>query len=515
MAPWGTIVIAAAYLTGLLVTGITESRTIGGISNAGLILLAVGVVCSLTVPQRWRMGASRRHWMAAGVVGLVAASYCIARIPQPAPDDISRFASGHERQVIGEVLQMPQTSRDEKGRFFLQARSVRGVGSDRSIEAPRPVSGKLYVSAPLEPSKQLYPGQIIGLKGEVYAIRQRDEEKSGFGEYLSRKGCFSGFRSHWIEFIADQTPPRWALWKLRARVVTAQDRWLGEPAGNLVSAMTLGRKAVDLPYEVRDSFIAAGLAHTLAASGFHVSLLLALVLGALKTRRPQTRAIAGASALLIYVGLTGLQPSVIRASLMGAGVLLGLATKQKVNPLGGLLTAAMLILLVNPQWIWDVGFQLSVVATLGLILTVGRIMRLLEWMPTTVAAMLAVPIAAYLWTIPLQLLYFQKLPIYSIFLNAVATPLVIVISTGGFISAIAASLMPIAGSFIAANLYYPVHLLIWLVNKFNQLPGSSIEITGVKGWHVVLSYAIYLAICVWIWQRDSQNQGHAHQSFIL
>ncbi|MEL6604566.1 MAG: ComEC/Rec2 family competence protein [Cyanobacteria bacterium J06614_10] len=496
-------------------TGITESQTLGGVSNAGLILLAVGTACSLTVPQRWRLGPSRRQWWAAGVLGLVAASYCIVRIPQPASDDVSRFASRRERQIVGEVMQMPQTGRNDKGQFFLRARSIRGIGGERSIEAPRPVSGKLYVSAPLAPSKQLYPGQIVGLEGEVYAIHQTGKERSGFGEYLSRKGCFSGFRSHWIEFLPDQPPPKWALWKLRARIVAAQKRWLGEPAGNLVSAMTLGRKAVDLPHEIRDSFIAAGLAHTLAASGFHVSLLLALVLGALKAQRPQTRAIAGAIALLVYVGLTGLQPSVIRAALMGAGVLLGLATQQKVNPLGGLLAAAVLILLVNPQWIWDVGFQLSIVATLGLILTVGRLMRWLDWMPTTVAAVLAVPVAAYLWTIPLQLLYFQKLALYSVFLNAIATPLVIVISTGGFISAIAAAIVPIVGSFIAANLYYPIHLLIWIVDKFNQLPGSSIEITGIKGWHVVLSYGVYAVICLWIWKRDNQNQDHTHQSFIL
>ena len=512
MTRWGTLVIIGAYVIGLFVTGITDAQVLGDVSVAGIGLLIVGILSSLSVPQVWRLGPTKRQWWIAGLIGLVAASYCVVRTPQPATNDISRFAAGQEKRVVGTVVQMPQTSRNGKGQFFLTARSVRGSGNKSSIEAPRRVSGKLYVSAPLSPSQKLYPGELIELRGRIEAV---DSAQNGFGEYLSRKGCFASFRANWIEFLPDQAPPKWALWKLRARIVAAQDRWLGEPAGNLISAMTLGRKAVDLPYEIRDSFIDAGLAHTLAASGFHVSLLLALVLGSLKTRPPKTQATVGGLALLFFVGLTGLQPSVVRASVMGVGAMVGLATQQKVKPLGGLLMAAVLILLFNPTWIWDVGFQLSVVATLGLILTVSRLTKYLDWMPTTIATLLAVPIAAYLWTIPLQLLYFQRLPVYSIFLNALATPLVILISLGGFVSAIAAIILPVLGSAIATNLYAPIHILIWLVNTFNKLPFSSIEISGVKGWHVILSYGVYAAISIWLWRKEKQLIMDESIAFVL
>ncbi|MEO0885616.1 MAG: ComEC/Rec2 family competence protein [Cyanobacteria bacterium J06634_6] len=506
MTPWGTLVIIGAYLLGLLATGTTEVRLMGQVSVIGIWILVLGIACSAFVPRVWRMGPTRRQWWIAGLVGMLAASYCIARAPLASQNDVSLFASRQKVHVIGNVLEVPQTSRSNKGRFFFQAQSVRGMGNRSSIEAPRTVSGKLYVTAPLSPSKRLYPGELVELQGEIYTIEKgKGKAQAGFGEYLARKGCFAGLRANWIEFLPDQKPPKWALWKLRRRIVTAQDRWLGEPAGNLLSAMTLGRKAVDLPYGVRDSFIDAGLAHTLAASGFHVSLILALVMGVLRTQLPKTKAIAGGSVLILYIGLTGLQPSVVRAALMGTGALLGLAMGRKVSPLGGLLVAATAILLVNPQWIWDVGFQLSVVATLGLVLTVPRLMRFLDWMPTTVATLFAVPIAAYLWTIPLQLLYFQRLPLYSILLNGLATPLVIVISLGGFISAIAAVIWPIFGSAIATNLYYPIHGLIWLVEQFNRLPGSSLEFTGVQGWHVVLSYCMYAGVCLWLWQKGNDG----------
>ncbi|MGB3296690.1 MAG: ComEC/Rec2 family competence protein, partial [Phormidesmis sp.] len=479
MASWGVLVISSAYVLGLLATGITEYKMIGTVSVAGCAVLFLGVVAGLVLPRFWQTGPTMKQWWVAGLVGLLGASYCILSTPQPMGSDISKFASRQERIVLGEVVQMAQTTRQGKGNFFFRAHSVRGAGGKSSLEAPQAVSGKLYVTAALIPSKKLYPGQMVELKGKIEKIESsRETDKSSFGDYLAKQGCFAKFSTRWVEFLPNQEPPRWALWRWRQRIVSAQGRWLGEPAGDLLSAMTLGRKAVDLPYDVKDNFIQAGLAHTLAASGFHVSLLLGLVLGLLKSRSPKTQAGIGLFALAMYVGLTGLQPSVVRAAVMGIGALAGLVMQQKVKPLGCLLMAVNLILLCNPQWIWDVGFQLSAVATLGLILAVPWLMKHLDWLPTNVATLLAVPMAAYFWTIPLQLHYFEVLPSYSILLNMMATPLVVLISMGGFISAIAATILPILGSAIAANLYYPIHLLIWLVERFNQLPGNSVEIPG-------------------------------------
>ncbi|MGB3294780.1 MAG: ComEC/Rec2 family competence protein [Phormidesmis sp.] len=514
MTPWGLLVVSWAYLLGLLSTGTTDFTVLGEISVAGCGLLIAGITLGIVVPRYWRLGPTAKQWWIAGLAGLIGASYCLWTSPQPASNDVSRFVSQREQRVIGQILQMPQTTRQGKERFFLQAQYVREIDSQSGQGAPENVSGKLYVTTgPLPDDKQLYPGQLVELKGAIYGIENsRDPDKSSFGDYLAQQGCFAGFNAREVAPSPGQAPPRWAMWRLRQRIVLAQGRWLKEPAeietaGKLLSAMTLGRRAVDLPYEVRDSFIQAGLAHTLAASGFHVSLILGLVLGALRSRQPQTQAIAGFISLAVYVGLTGLQPSVVRAAVMGAGALTGLALQRKVKPLGCLLVAVNLILLCNPQWIWDVGFQLSAMATLGLILTVPKLMEWLDWLPVNVASVLAVPMAAYFWTIPLQLHYFEVLPSYSILLNMLATPLVVLISIGGFVSAIAAIIYPVVGSAIAANLYYPIHLLMWLVERFNQLPGNSVAVGGFKAAHVAASYCVYAAICVWLWQRQKADSA--------
>lgn len=96
--------------------------------------------------------------------------------------------------------------------------------------------------------------------------------------------------------------------------------------------MILGRSAVDLPPEIRDLFVNIGLAHVLAASGFHVALLLAIIFWVTRSLSPSKKLVIGILILILYVGLTGIQPSILRASLMGIAILIGQVLDRKTNP---------------------------------------------------------------------------------------------------------------------------------------------------------------------------------------
>jgi competence protein ComEC len=265
--------------------------------------------------------------------------------------------------------------------------------------------------------------------------------------------------------------------------------------------MVLGSRAVDVPYDIRDQFVRVGLAHTLAASGFQISLILGLVLVLTKRFSVKAQLGFGTFALIVFVGLTGLQPSVMRSALMGLGALVALVTQRKVKPIGSLLLAATILLLFNPLWIWDLGFQLSFLATLGLLVTVPPLSNQLDWLPPAIASLITIPLAASLWTLPLQLYVFGMVAPYSIAANIISAPLITVISIGGVISALAALISPIVGSGFAWLLGYPAELLMALVRFFNQLPGSSVAVGTISLVQLLLLYGVIGITCISPWVR--------------
>lgn len=157
------------------------------------------------------------------------------------------------------------------------------------------------------------------------------------------------------------------LYQTRKRIIQTHIRFLGMPYGSLVSSMVIGSRAVDLDWETEESFRLAGLSHTLAASGFHVSLLLAVVLSLTASLTPDKRFFVGSLCLLGYATITGFYPSILRATLMGMAGLVAILQERQVRISGSLLLAGVILLVINPMWIWDIGFQLSFMAVWGLI----------------------------------------------------------------------------------------------------------------------------------------------------
>ncbi|MEB3288818.1 MAG: ComEC/Rec2 family competence protein [Leptolyngbya sp.] len=496
-----------AYVVGLFVVSLwVRHGGLGlwaGVGLTAVLLLGLGGLAALTLPQRWRRGPRAGVWLGLGGLGLVAALNYGWQYPSPSILDISHVltqeaATGTQQEVWGRLLEMPRESRSGKGQLWLQVQQTRRVDSAGQPQGPMlTTEGKLYVTVPIQTALGLHPGQEVRIRGQLYApSRAKNPNAFDFQQYLASRGVYAGLSG---QAVTTESVGGWGLWSLRQRIVQAQAQGLGPDHGALVSAMALGRRAVQVPYPIQDAFIQAGLAHTLAASGFHVSLLLGLVMGILRWPAIQVRLAQpglaqlgiGSAVLVGYVLMTGAQPSVMRAALMGLGVLVGLALERRTKPLGCLLLAVTILLLWNPIWIDDVGFRLSVMATLGLMVTVQPLTDRLGWLPPTLATLLAVPLAAYFWTIPLALYYFNTLTTYSVVLNMVVTPLVMVISLGGMISGVVALAIPPLGSALAAVLWIPTSLLMALVHWEIGLPGSTLAMGHIALWQMLGLYGLY------------------------
>lgn len=501
--PWGGVWILVLGIVGaILFKRRTNSRQLAQkAENTGSKNKAV--------PNTWQTNPHPRIWLAAGLVGLLATLYFQWRVPQPSAKDISQFVppgnnSNQEQLVIirGEVASNPRLTRSQRGQFWLEATQLDEVKNEKgSAGVPKGVTGKLYVTVPILQATGLYPSQQIAVTGVLYKPKAASNPGGfDFKKFLKQEGTFAGLIGRQINVLEQER--KWGWWQIRERIVRSQVRWLGIPEGPLVSAMVLGSKAVDLPYDIRDLFVQAGLAHALAASGFQTSLILSVILQLTRRARKGTQFTFGFLALIIFLSLTGFQPAVLRAVIMGFAALVGLLLKRKVKQFGSLLLAATLLLVFNPLWIWDLGFQLSFLATLGLIVTVPALVNRLAWLPPAIAALIAVPLAATIWTLPVQLSVFGVVPSYSLLLNVVSTPLISIISIGGIISALVGLIWTQAGSFLAAVLHYPTDWLIKLVEFFSKLPGNSVAVGSISTWQLLTIYV--LIILVWLvpwWQR--------------
>jgi len=497
------IIFCLAYVIGLLSTNLLAFPNFG-FTWQQLVILATGLIGLSIVAAiaTWHFGKSQYQLcLCAGIVAVLAVVYFQCRIPQPNADDISyqvRAENSEFITVTGKVLTEPRLNASQRLKFWLKTTQVK-TGFDNQEK----VSGKLYVTVPLLQGTGIYSGENIKVKGVLYLPQGANNPGSfDFKAYLARQGMFAGLQGLETIISDRHVETGWNWSKLRRRIVRSQLAGLGSPIGQLVSSMVLGNKAVDLVGDIRNRFIAAGLAHVFAASGFQVSLLLGVALKLTNRLSSKLQLVIGLGTIFTYLGLTGLQASVLRAGLMGSGVVIAIALDTKVKPLGSLLLAATIILLFDPLLIGDVGFQLSFLATLGLIVTSPALQARLDWLPPAIATSIAVPLAASIWVLPLLSYVFNSLATYSILVNIISTPLITVISLGGMISAIAALIMPTAGSAIALTLYYPTLWLIEITKFFTNLPVSSWAVGQISLGALLAIYGLFCL--VWLnqwWQR--------------
>lgn len=504
--PW--YLFCLAYILGLFCTGISFNNPNlnlnhlwqGVILSFGAILLCLTV--SIIVSRYFSLKIKLHWWLIASLVIIASFYYYQWRLPHPSSTDIThqlltkiQKPSTTPVNLTGKILTPPKINRNYRAKFELQALEL-----SHNSQSPIPVTGKVYVTAPLLSASNLYPTQVITIKGKLYQpFPQQNPSGFDFSNYLALRGIFTGFNGDEIQIISEGNPFAKFRLQLRQRVIKTHLRYLNTEAGTLVSSIAIGNRVVDLPYHILDSFQKTGLAHVIAASGFHVSLLLTVILVLTKSQSPQIKFICGLISLLIYLCLTGFYPSVLRAGLMGVAVLIGIITEQRIKVSASLLLVATILLLINPLWIWDLGFQFSFLATWGLIANLSPVVKSLDWMPPNLANLIAVPLVATIWILPLQCYVFKGFSLYCIFANILTTFPIIVINLGGMITGLIGIFSPLIGSYLTTLLIPFIWLMINSVNWMVKLPLSWLAVGKIPLIFILLCYGFLFLVNVSTW----------------
>jgi competence protein ComEC len=277
----------------------------------------------------------------------------------------------------------------------------------------------------------------------------------------------------------------------------------------VLAALTVGYKE-ELSKEIRESYSISGASHVLALSGLHIGLLYGLLFFILKRISGNTigiRLFRTTVILIILWGfafITGLSPSVVRSVIMFSLFALSEFRTGKYIPMNILAAAALLMLLYNPCWAFDVGFQLSFCAVAAILLFQSRFYqmwkvdnRLLKyfWGITTVS------IAAQIGVTPLILLYFSRFSVYFILTNLFVIALVSGIMYAAIVM-LMASPLPVIPYFAASIVGKLIKVLNYTVRWIEQLPYASIDNVHVHPLEVFILYLIILFwLCYWQFRK--------------
>lgn len=323
-----------------------------------------------------------------------------------------------------------------------------------------------------------------------------------------------------VTFTSPNRVPPWDSGYWRNRLYRALTAYLPGTEGAMVAALCLGVRE-HLPQAVTDAFRGSGLAHLLAVSGLHLSLL-AVILRRLFRRLGASyrwSALLTMPVVLVFMWLVGFTPSVCRAGLMCLLWLGGYLLGRRSDGLNALGLAAALILSQNPYTLWEVGFQLSFLATAGVLLLYPRLRR---WMPrvdreslglvrlcqqgaAAVYGAVAVCISALLFTIPVACYYFDGFSVLTLISNLLA------VAPAGW-----ALLMGWVGLLLSLCpglgwLAQPVLYATGLLTRYLRLVAESLDIDAFflaaeTRWQGLLIAALCLIMIVALLCRVSRRQ---------
>ena len=317
-------------------------------------------------------------------------------------------------------------------------------------------------------------------------------------------------KSDWI-LIDHKAPTGYNsyIFSVRQKIIEILDKYIpGNDEKSIAIALLIGYK-IDLDKDLVQAYSNAGVVHLIAISGMHMAIIYG-VLFWIFTKLPLvkksriTRLVLILFCLWFFALLTGASGSVLRSAVMFTFIAIGIAVNKKASIYNSMATSAFVLLCYNPYLLWDVGFQLSYFAVLGIVISQRHIANWFYFknkILNSIWRLTSVSLAAQLFTFPICIYYFHQLPLLFLISNLIAIPLS-TIALWACIILVIISPLQIAAVFCGKIIFG----VIWLINHtvlfINAIPFSLWDNISLT---VADTIVLYIAVCslfYWLLKKE-------------
>lgn len=411
---------------------------------------------------------------------------------------------GRTAFVTGTVTQQPDR-REDRQSATISAEQIELNGVTRHVEG--------LVLLKLPPNPELRYGQRVRLEGRLE--QPETGEDFDYRSYLARHGVYVLMTKPKLKVLPGVGGNWWQRTALslndQARRTVLQ--LISEPHASLLVGILLGIQST-IPDDVLEAFSASGTSHVLVLSGWNISVIIvgiSSLLSALKMSRKRA-AYCSLPLIVLYVLFVGASPSVVRAAVMGSLAVLAVLVDRESEAWTSLLVACVAMALLDPNVLWDIGFQLSALATAGLFAFARPIEQVLtkrgplSWSFLRWAAEpLTATLAASLLSLPILLYHFGRLSLIAPLANIVMLPAVPYAMLFGSIATIAGMLWLPVGQLLALVTWPFLAWLLGAAQWLSQVPGAYTTLPPFSVWWVWGYYALLAG-----WYLQSTRFGQAN-----
>ncbi|WP_265444568.1 DNA internalization-related competence protein ComEC/Rec2 [Acetivibrio straminisolvens] len=398
--------------------------------------------------------------------------------------------------------------RDSTIRYILKTEEIwlKGDSSQK-----KKVRGKILISMQKSDDTKLFEyGREIRISGKINIPKGRTNP-GGFDyrKYLNHSGVSATI------FVVDRNiyPQKSVKGNIfvkaglgiRERIVNVINQSLPPQQAGLLNGMLIGYRE-GLSKEVEDAFSNSGLTHLMAVSGANIAFImlpLIFIFKKLKFRQNIYNIII-IGILVMFTFITGFEPSVLRAVIMAIIILVGQILKRETDIFTSIAFAAILLLLLNPGSLFNIGFQLSFAATISLVLFYSNLKNMLSFgfLPEFITDVLASTLAAQIGVLPITVFYFNKISLVSILSNLIVAPIVEFITIMGSLMALLGQIHIIFSVLIGFCNNALLSFVLFVTKTTAELPYSVITVSTPS---IALVIVYYIVILFLFWYRPKHK----------